>query len=229
MVDGWLRALGLTLLPPTCLLCGRRGDHGRDLCAGCAGDLPLNRVACPRCALPLGTPAPACGVCLKRPPPFAAALAPYCYADPLDQLVQRYKFGADLAAGRVLAQLLGDALAGTAAPDLVVPVPLHRSRLRERGFNQALELGRLLARRYALTLAPHALARTRATAAQSGLDARTRRRNVRRAFAASSEVRGRHIALLDDVVTTGATVRECARALRRAGAKSVVVWAVARR
>jgi ComF family protein len=220
--------VSLALLPPTCVLCGGAGHAGRDLCAGCAADLPANPVACPRCALPLGAPAPQCGACLKRPPAFLAALAPFRYADPLDGLVQRYKFGADLAAGRVLAQLLGDALDGALAPDLLVPVPLHRTRLRERGFNQALDLGRLLARRFALVLAPRVLARTRATPAQSGLDARTRRRNVRRAFVASTDVRGKHVALLDDVVTTGATVRECAKALRRAGAASVVVWAVAR-
>ena len=149
------RALRL-LLPPRCLLCGARGADGRDLCAGCAGDLALNTDCCARCALPLETAAAQCGECLRREPPFASAWVPFRYADPLDLLEARFKFGRDLAAGRVLAGLMieGAADAAPARPQLLIPVPLHRARLRQRGYNQALELARPLAARVRPAAAP---------------------------------------------------------------------------
>lgn len=228
-VDGWLGNVGRVLFPPACALCGENGADGRDLCAGCAAELPFNRSCCARCALPLGTAALLCGECLRRLPPFDAAIAPLRYAWPLDRLVTRFKFSVDLAVGRVLAELMLDAVcAASGGVDLLVPVPLHLQRLRERGFNQALELARPLARALRLELGHRTLARARATPAQSGLAAPARRRNVRGAFEARGDLAGRRIALVDDVVTTTATVRECARMLKRAGAAYVEVWAVAR-
>lgn len=232
------RRLQFALLPPHCLLCGARGETARDLCAACLADLALNRIACARCALPLAAPAALCGECLKNEPAFDAAFAPYLYGHPLDLLLTRLKFGHSLAAGRVLAELWSAALrsaltdgAIAALPDAIVPVPLHAARLRERGYNQALELAKPLAREFGIPLAPELLRRARATAAQSDLDAATRRKNLRGAF----EVDARrvaplptHIALLDDVMTTGATLRECARTLKRAGAARVDIWALAR-
>ncbi|MFC4819988.1 ComF family protein [Dokdonella ginsengisoli] len=230
-VDGLAaRALRL-VLPPRCLLCAAPGADGRDLCAGCAGDLAPNPVCCPRCALPLAVPAPACGQCLKREPPFAAAWAPFRYEHPLDLLEARFKFHADLAAGRVLSSLMIERVAidAPALPALLIPVPLHTARLRERGYNQALELARPLARAFAIPLRADLLLRTRATPPQTGLDAKTRRRNLRGAFAvAVGATLPGHVALVDDVMTTGATLRECARALRAAGVARVDVWALAR-
>lgn len=234
-VDGLWRRMGRALLPRHCLLCGLDGSRERDLCAGCLGDLQRNRVRCPRCALPLHAPAALCGECLREAPPFAAAYAPYVYGHPLDLLVGKLKFGHSLAAGRVLADLWRDAVEEDtpALPDLFVPVPLHAGRLRERGYNQALELARPLARALRVALAPHLLLRTRATPAQSNLDAAVRRRNLRGAFAVeagarASDISRQRIALVDDVMTTGATLRECARVLLRAGAAQVDVWALAR-
>ncbi|HEY2394933.1 MAG TPA: ComF family protein [Rudaea sp.] len=235
-VDGlWGRAQRL-ILPSHCLLCAQDGDGRRDLCAACAGDLVRNRLCCPRCALPLQAPAPLCGECLLHEPPFDAAFAPFLYGHPIDLLVTKLKFGRSLAAGRVLSELWRDAVAdlSPARPDLFVPVPLHASRLRERGYNQALELARPLARALGIPLGGKVLSRTKATAAQSNLDAKARRRNLRGAFtldpvpltgAASQSL---HIALVDDVMTTGATLRECARMLKRAGVARVDVWALAR-
>ena len=235
-VDGVWTRLQRVVLPPHCLLCGDDGDAGRDLCLACAASLARNPVCCPRCALPLLVPAPACGECLHRQPPFEAAFAPFLYAHPLDLLMTRLKFGRSLAAGRVLSELWSEAIAATAPtlPTLFVPVPLHASRLRERGYNQALELLRPLARSLQIALADSLLERTRATPAQANLDAGARRRNLRGAFEFHAPaLRGIapgavHVALVDDVMTTGATLRECARVLRRAGIGRVDVWALAR-
>ncbi|HEX7769738.1 MAG TPA: double zinc ribbon domain-containing protein, partial [Dokdonella sp.] len=105
-VDGAATRLLGWLLPPRCLLCGARGSRGRDLCDGCLADLSLNALRCPRCAVPLALAAPACGACLASEPPFAAAWVPFLYAHPLDLLESRFKFHADLAAGRLLASLM---------------------------------------------------------------------------------------------------------------------------
>ena len=223
------RDLQLAVFPTRCLLCGARGSGDRDLCDGCAADLPRNRVCCSRCALPLKLAAALCGECLKREPPFASTFAPFEYAHPLDLLLVRLKFARNLAAGRVLAQLALDAFAesNVAVPQAIVPVPLHRERLRERGYNQALEVARPLARTLDIPLR-ELLARSRATSPQSDLDARARRRNLRGAFAPVTTDLPAHVALVDDVMTTGTTVRECARTLRRAGVQRVDVWVIAR-
>jgi len=227
-VDQWLQRAGFLLLAPTCVLCGATGMRGQDLCAACAQALPFNHVCCPICALPLAFPAPACARCLRRMPAHTSAYVPLRYEAGVRMLVPRYKFGADLAVGRVLADILATAVCAAPRPDLLAPVPLHRSRLRERGFDQAWELCRALARTLDLPARADALQRIRATRAQTGLDAASRRRNVRAAFAAGSAVAGLHIALVDDVVTTGATIGAAARVLRQAGAARVDIWAVAR-
>lgn len=230
-VDGVANRLLALVLPPRCLLCGAPGADSRDLCAGCAGDFTLNTPCCPRCALPLETEAPACGECLDSAPPFASAWVPFRYGHPLDLLEARFKFHADLAAGRVLAGLLVERARHIepARPDLIVPVPLHPRRLRERGYNQALELARPLAHHFDLPLRHDLLLRTRATPPQTGLDAAARRRNLRAAFVvAETTPLPPHVVLFDDVMTTGATLREGARTLLRAGARRVDVWALAR-
>ncbi|HET8942469.1 MAG TPA: ComF family protein [Rudaea sp.] len=232
MVYGLWRGAQFALLPPLCLLCGQRGTGTRDLCAACAAELPRNKLCCPRCALPLQTPAPMCGECLKREPPFSAATVPFVYGHPLDMLMTRLKFGRSLAAGRVLSQAWIDALREippASLPQVLIPVPLHNTRLRERGYNQALELARPLAREFGIALSHNALMRIRSTPAQSNLDAQTRRRNLRGAFAlAEAADLPPHVAVIDDVMTTGSTLRECSRTLRRAGVARVDVWALAR-
>jgi ComF family protein len=230
LVDG-ARKLQFAVLPPHCLLCGQSGAGQRDLCAACAADLLRNRVCCPRCALPLEAPAPLCGECLQAEPPFASACTPFIYAPPLDALLTRLKFGRNLAAGRVLSELWLGAVreAPPLVPQALIPVPLHDDRLRERGYNQALELARPLAHAFDTALRYDVLVRTRATSAQSDLDADARHRNLRGAFAvAPNATLPAHVALFDDVMTTGATLRECARTLVSAGVARVDVWAVAR-
>lgn len=222
-------ALWRWLLPWRCLLCGARGADGIDLCADCAAELPRNRSCCARCALPLAVPAALCGECQRRAPPWDAAWAPFRYGWPLDRLESRYKFSADLAAGRVLSRLWQSEPCPLRLPQLLLAVPLHRSRLRRRGYNQALELARPLAHALGVPLHRDALQRRRSTAAQTELDAVARRRNVHGAFALrEGVVLPAHVAILDDVMTTGATLAECARVLRRAGVQRVDVWALAR-
>jgi ComF family protein len=227
-LPGWL-ATGLARAMPTrCLLCAEPGADGLDLCAGCLRALPGNPVACVRCALPLPTPG-TCGDCLRQLPPLQATHAAFVYAAPLDRLLPRFKFHGDLAAGRLLAQLMARACAAGERPQALVPVPLHRGRLRQRGYDQALELARPLARTLQLPLRAGLLRRTRATAAQSELDARTRRRNLRGAFRVDAgDPLPAHVALVDDVMTTGATLHAAAIALRSAGVQRVDAWVCAR-
>lgn len=213
------------LLPRACLLCGATAQAA--LCPGCAADLPqMSAHACPICALPLVAPAPACGACLKAPPAFDATYAALRYTFPVDRLVLMLKFQHRLASADFFAQrmLTGAHPAGT----VVVPVPLSRQRLRERGFNQAVEIARPLARALALPLDLTGLTRTRETVPQSRLPWRARRGNVRHAFACSADFAGRTAIVVDDVMTTGATLHAVARALKDGGAGCVVNWVATR-
>ncbi|TAN03341.1 MAG: ComF family protein, partial [Rhodanobacteraceae bacterium] len=172
------------LLPSHCLLCGARGQGPLSLCVACESEMPRNDACCARCALPLKSSAPMCGRCLKREPRWDAAWAPFRYEWPLAQLESRFKFGGDLAAGRTLASMWLASGPPADLPRAIVPVPLHRARLRRRGYNQALELAKPLAKHFGIPLLRDALRRTRATEAQTELSALQRRRNVRGAFVA---------------------------------------------
>ncbi|WP_242111864.1 ComF family protein [Luteimonas aquatica] len=223
------------LWPARCLLCREPADGAHDLCAACAAVLPWNRHACPRCAVPLPpaddptAPASACGRCLRHPPPLQSARAACRYGFPLDRLLPRFKFHGDLAAGRLLAQLMAAACGEYERPEAMIAIPLHHARLRSRGYDQAWELARPLARALDLPLLRHALIRRRDTAPQSRLDAGQRRGNLRRAFAVNAGAAlPAHVALIDDVMTTGATLHAAARALHRAGAMRVDAWVCAR-
>ena len=200
-----------------------------DLCADCAAELPRNTHCCQRCALPLPISTPLCGRCQRKAPPWDAAWAPFRYAWPLDRLETRFKFSRDLAAGRVLATMWQREPQPPDLPQLILPVPLHHRRLRERGYNQSLELARPLVRALNIPCRHDLLQRVRHTDAQTGLDAVERRRNLRNAFVLRErEKLPAHIAVLDDVFTTGTTLAECAQVLKRAGVARVDVWSLAR-
>ncbi|MEO8366185.1 MAG: ComF family protein [Pseudoxanthomonas sp.] len=227
-VDGWLRKAVRSVFPPRCLLCGETGVNGRDLCAACTEALPWNASACLRCALPLPTP-DTCGACLQRPPAMGETHAVFVYGFPLDRLVPRLKFHNDLAAGRLLSGLMAEALCALPRPAALLPVPLHDIRLSRRGYDQALELAGPLAQRLRIPLITDVLLRTRATAPQSELDAVARQRNLRRAFAVRAGVAlPDHVVLVDDVMTTGATLEAAAKTLLRAGVARVDAWVCAR-
>lgn len=221
--------LHFSLFPPACLLCGDPGGDELDLCPGCRSDLPVLEHPCPGCGRPLphatGT---YCGSCQKKPLPFDACRVPFIYAPPIDYLVQAFKFHRRLEAGRLLAQLLTRQFEGVAPPECLVPVPLHPSRLRERGFNQAVELARPLARQMGVPLETDRCRRIKRTDTQSQLSRDERRRNLKNAFRVDWPAPPRRVAIVDDVLSTGTTAGELARELKSAGVEEVEVWVVAR-
>lgn len=222
------------LLPRHCLMCGLAGGHS-NLCPPCNDDLPRNGPACFRCGLPLeGENDGICGPCIDRPPPWDRVRSALDYRFPVDVLVRRFKFSRNMACGDALARELAGTLAKRLAvdppPDALVPVPLHRTRHAFRGFNQSGVIARHLAKTLGIPVENRLLSRVRRTHAQSGLDARSRRRNTRGAFHCHYRFAPglRHVALVDDVMTTGATLEACTRELKRAGIEDVSIWVVAR-
>lgn len=215
-------------LPVPCLFCGGTGGH-RGVCAGCRADLPgWEAERCPVCAI--GTPrTEVCGSCLRSPPAFSRTLAAASYAFPLDAAIVRLKYGKDLGLTAALGGLMCDAVQDSTLPEALLPMPLAVARLRERGFNQAAELARVLATRLRLPLLVAAARRTRDAAPQASLPLAGRAANVRGAFACSAAaVKGLHVAIVDDVMTTGASLEELARELRRGGARDVSCCVLAR-
>ena len=217
-----------------CLLCAAPSRDGI-VCATCADDLPrLHPPGCRRCARPLATVdsgtqtgSEVCGRCLTSPPAYDATLAAFRYDFPLDKLIQAFKYGHRLALAQFFGQQIA-ALSPRPAADLIVPLPLHRERLRERGFNQALELARPVGKAWCLPIDAKSCRRTSNTPAQAGLGLRERVRNLRGAFQCSTDLSGQRIVLVDDVMTSGASLAECARTLKLHGAAEVTVLVVAR-
>lgn len=213
-------------MPQRCLLCGAAATD-LALCTACAGDLPLlDPQQCPVCALP--TPgSQTCGACLKDPPHFDATRALYRYDFPLDRLLQSYKYGQRLIVASLFETTLQQAPADTGF-DAVIAVPSAPAHLRLRGFNPALELARPLARTLGLPLLLNAVSRPHDAPAQAGLPWKERRKNIRNAFECHADLSGRRILVVDDVMTTGATLNELARMLKRHGAAHVENQVVAR-
>ena len=215
-----------------CRLCHAPATPGKPLCQRCYRALPHLGPACERCALPLegvAAPVPLCGECLADPPPFDRVLVPFRYRTPLHDLVSRFKYHGALSDGRLLGELLAAHVhqAATAIP-LLLPMPLHAARLRERGYNQAAELTRVVSRACAIPWRSNALARQQAGPPQREAHRRERLRNVRTAFHCAASDLPARVAIIDDVVTTGATARAAAACLKAAGVEWVEVWAVAR-
>jgi len=218
-----------------CLLCDESTDTLLPLCTACETELPWLGDQCLICALPLPMAGLTCGQCLKHPPAFQSVTAPWTYGFPVDSLITRFKHHGKWPFGRLLAELLCQSLQhrfneGLPRPEALLPVPLASKRLRERGFNQAAMLAQWLSATLAIPCDESLLLRTQDTPAQQELDARARRRNLRQAFALrpDARIRGRHLALVDDVLTTGATADRLARLLMQAGARRVDVYCLAR-
>ncbi len=229
--------LGDGLLPARCACCGAAGRTATgkrlDLCAQCLALLPFNLHACQQCALPLpgDTDSLICGRCLRRTPPYQRSYCAFEYAYPVHHLIRRMKYGHSLATTRVLGHLLGQYLIDhhvDAWPECIIPVPLHTHRYRDRGYNQVIEIGRHLEAMLNIPMRTDLVQRIRMTPEQAGLTRKQRRINLRRAFLTTTVAMPSHIALLDDVITTGSTAQELTETLLAAGISCVEVWGVAR-
>lgn len=237
----WLSKLQHWVLPARCIACGNGAGWRKlqdpspplDLCPACYAILPLNSNACRGCAIPLPTMQPdlLCGRCLVRPPRYQLSFCAYQYGYPMQHLIRHLKYHASLSHAQVLGSLLGDYLLERhtgAWPDCFVPIPLHPARYRNRGYNQVIELGKYVQRKLQLEMRTDLVIRARNTVEQAGLSRRERRLNLRRAFVAKAEALPKHIAVLDDVITTGSTVNELSRVLKAAGAERIEIWGLAR-
>jgi len=217
------------MLPHDCFLCGAFAGATL-LCDECRQDLPrIAAACCPLCALPTPTNGGICGACLKQPPFFDATQCRFRYAFPVDRLVQALKYQHRLA----VAQFFADALLETSATmlmqtDLLLALPLSVQRLRDRGFNQALEIARPLAKRLGLPLHTNGYGRSLDTVPQTSLPWKERHKNIRGAFECGMDLTGKAVTVIDDVMTTGATLNEFARTLKNHGAARVTNLVVAR-
>jgi len=236
MVNYWLYFIQ-TLLPEKCLLCQLKQSFNpkTGLCESCTASLPWLHNACPRCALPLPHTTHAatlCGECQNNPSPFQQCHTLFHYQPPINRLISRLKFNQQLLYARVFGQLMAQHMSARYAaknwPDMLVPVPLHKQRLRERGFNQAQEIARTCARALKLPINSQQCQRNKHTAHQLGLSAIDRHRNLKKAFTSKPFKPGTCVALIDDVMTTGTTLRELSVCLQQAGCEEIHLWCVAR-
>lgn len=227
--QGLRAALGsmvASLLPSSCFLCAADTTDTL-LCPACAADLPrLAAARCPQCGIET-TLGERCGACLKNPPAFIKTIAAFRYEFPVDRLIQALKYGHQLPVATWLGDRLSEQIAAD-EHDLLLPLPLHPSRLQARGFNQSSEIARAIHRRLHIPLNMSNLLRTRATPPQAALPHKERAKNVRGAFECTADLSGKRILLVDDVMTTGSTLRECARILELHGAAQITLAVAAR-
>jgi len=200
------------------------GDIG--LCADCLKDMPWHTAEqCPQCAL-LAYDGQLCGNCIASSPEFDATSALFRYEYPLDSMLQRYKYGQSLNMADTFASLMTSTI--ITKPDIIIPMPLHPQRLQERGFNQSLEIARIIAQKMEIRLESHACKRIKLSPPQASLPLKQRVKNMKGAFSCTTGLDGLHVALLDDVMTTGASLNALAKAVKSAGAHHVECWVVAR-
>lgn len=223
----WFSQLNQQLLPQSCFLCG--DPSIKPLCAPCLADLPNQVTRCSCCAKPQSEIA-LCDECQSQPPPYTHTQTLFSYTYPIDQLIIAAKFQQNLVILKFLGELMGQRLIIQPRPQVLIPVPLHLSRLRQRGYNQSLELAKVIAKHTGIPIAFQACQRIRNTPPQTSLSGKQRQTNVKGAFKIIKLApTWQHIALIDDVMTTGSTVAELARIFREAGVERVDIWCCARR
>lgn len=239
----WFQALNISditrivtqFVPRHCLFCLEKTHSHSDLCQSCVDSLVLNKNCCQRCATPMSHTIQQdiilCGNCLSHHYHYDRVYSPYLYSEEISYLIRKFKYQKKIHYANVLSELFiqqTELVNDFQFPQAIIPVPMHQKRLRQRGFNQALELSRSLASRYQLPLLYSCLIRNRYTSLQAGLIATERQKNVHQAFAMKKPIPYEHIALVDDVMTTGSTVNEAAKILKLNGIARVDIWTIAR-
>jgi ComF family protein len=214
------------LLPIPCLLCGSHNNN-HSLCPDCIDNFPKLGHCCTRCATPLSLTS-TCGHCLNHPPEQNLSTSLFAYQNPIDRLIADFKYHDKLYLTELFADLMFEQLKNKPLPQLLIPIPLHRRRLRQRGYNQALELAKILSRKLNIPIGKNILIRSRDTAPQASLPYDQRKHNMRRAFKLNDAVLPNHIVLIDDVLTTGHTVNAAAKLFRQEGVTTIELWTIAR-
>ncbi len=227
MINQWSK-FNQMFLPQACMLCTASNGGALALCSDCLKGLPWHNAArCPQCALP-ALDNQLCGHCLHSPPDFDATQALFRYEYPFDAMLQRFKYNQQLAMANTFGTLLASSIKLTIRPDVIIPMPLHPKRLQQRGFNQSLEFSRILAKQFNIRLDHQSCIRTKLAPPQASLPLKARVKNMRGAFRCNSQLKGLRIALVDDVMTTGASLNALASAVKKAGATHVECWVLAR-
>ncbi|MDF2867854.1 MAG: hypothetical protein K0S11_1324 [Gammaproteobacteria bacterium] len=218
------------ILPPACILCDAACKSTINLCQACIADLPYIKQACKTCGLPLSNANLTCGACLINPPIYDRLVTPFYYQHPLNFIVTAIKFHNKLNYAKILGLLLADAVRQRVfnLPEIIIPIPMHRERLKERGYNQALEIARPISRLLDIPIDYQSCARLKSTSPQTGLKTKQRRQNIKNAFHIRRDFTAKHVALVDDVVTTGSTITELCKVLKSYGVKHIQIWGCAR-
>ncbi len=228
----FLQRLLEKIYPHHCLLCAANSS-GLDLCEGCQADLPRNQSACQRCAHPLEISAVktilTCAHCLKKPPSVDHSTVPFLYQNPISFMVKQLKFHNQLVYAPLIAHLISQVLQQEEnLPHLILPVPLHSKRLQQRGFNQSQQIAQHIAKQLNLSCRHDLVARQKNTTSQTELNTALRQQNIKGAFRVIKPIIAKRVAIVDDVMTSGATANELAATLKQAGVEEVQLWAFAR-
>ena len=214
-----------------CVLCGDCTDQSTSLCIPCRKDLPVIHYACSICGLPLPVESDQslCGQCLQLKPAVDYTHSLFYYESPIDHLIAKMKHGGDLSCAAILSDLLLESVQSVShMPEILIPVPLHNRRLVERGFNQSLEISRRVSKRLQVPIDTQCVRRVKSTQAQQTLNLTQRKQNIKGCFEVLNTNNYKHVVLIDDVITTGSTVNELARTLKKSGVEKVGVWSIAR-
>ena len=231
-MNNWLNIIQNKLLTPHCILCGHRGFSYLDICVDCFADLPRNQYCCYQCGEHFDIAMEIvhyCGRCLSQPPAFDKTLAPFLYQDSMRYLVTGLKFAQQFQNARLLANLLAETIdISQDLPEVLIPLPLHPNRYQERQFNQSIELARHLSKRFNISMDLSSCQRLKDTVHQTSLAAKQRQKNMHNAFSVKNTLNAKHVTIIDDVLTTGASASALASALKEKGVCRVDVWVCAR-
>lgn len=224
-----LRNLIQWLCPTHCILC-HEVTSNENVCHACLQDLPWIKEHCYQCGLPFDlhhVNSTYCGRCITTPPPFESTTALFHYTPPISKFITQLKFNRRLLFANLLGKLLAEKI--STLPECIIPIPLHKTRLRHRGFNQSLEIAKPIAKRLNIPIDTHSFIRSKNTNPHSQLPAKERKQNIKKAFISKRPLTAKHVAIIDDVVTTGSTVIEFSKLLKKQKVETIQIWCCARR